>query len=182
MLSLDIGCGKAKTCQINVDINRQVKPTVVCDAQHLPFKNNVFQYIYSSHVIEHLTNPALMLKEINRVATPNAIIILKFPTEPYASNTKYYLKLLIYNFCNPFLPKLINRIIKGCLQVQKRNPSTLHKWKITPKFISKYLKIKQIQKYGSIIFAPKVAHKHLKFPQNTSYKLVCKLKKKDSKH
>ncbi len=40
---------------------------VVADAQVLPFKNNVFDFVYSWMVIEHVENPEKMVAEIARV-------------------------------------------------------------------------------------------------------------------
>jgi len=44
---------------------------VVLDAHHLPFKDSVFEEVGASHVIEHLNNPLLFLKECYRVLKPN---------------------------------------------------------------------------------------------------------------
>lgn len=40
---------------------------VIGDAQYLPFKKKSIEHIYSNHVIEHLDDPELFLKECNRV-------------------------------------------------------------------------------------------------------------------
>lgn len=43
------------------------KPAVVCDIHHLPFKDGVFDYVYCSHVLEHVHDPVQATGEIIRV-------------------------------------------------------------------------------------------------------------------
>lgn len=50
---------------------------VVGDAHCLPFKDNSFQTVYVSHVLEHLEAPVKAIKEFKRVT--NNILILKIP-------------------------------------------------------------------------------------------------------
>jgi len=37
-MKLDIGCGKRKLGNINIDLDRKCKPNIIADAHHLPFK------------------------------------------------------------------------------------------------------------------------------------------------
>lgn len=48
----------------------------------LPFKNNSIDTIVLSGVIEHLENPLLALKEVNRVLKENGLILIETPN-PY---------------------------------------------------------------------------------------------------
>ncbi|MEM2249911.1 MAG: methyltransferase domain-containing protein [Candidatus Bathyarchaeia archaeon] len=82
MLSLDIGCGKLKLGDVNVDISRDVEPDVIADGCHLPFKNWVFGKVFCSEVIEHVENPLLLLREAYRVLMPNGTLVLSTPN-PY---------------------------------------------------------------------------------------------------
>jgi len=83
LIKLDIGCGVVGSGDVNCDLyvndaghrmtgnainTRRVKNFVSCDAQHLPFKDEAFDWVYSSHVIEHVDNPFAMLREMVRVA------------------------------------------------------------------------------------------------------------------
>ena len=52
---------------------------VVGDAQHMPFKDNTFDEIYSSHLIEHLPHPLKFLKECHRVLKPGGTLRLWCP-------------------------------------------------------------------------------------------------------
>lgn len=40
---------------------------VVADGENLPFKDKTFDYVISSHVLEHVNNPSIFLEEISRV-------------------------------------------------------------------------------------------------------------------
>jgi len=91
---LDVGCGKNKdyphstpkgtvNCDVRKPLNK-LKNFVQCDAQYLPFKDNVFDLVYSSHVIEHVDDAFLMLKELIRVSgnkvevyTPHRMLRMK---------------------------------------------------------------------------------------------------------
>lgn len=66
---LDVGCGKCNRGDVGVDIQRNSYADVICDINHLPFKNDSFHEVLASHVIEHMTNPELALKEWCRVAS-----------------------------------------------------------------------------------------------------------------
>ncbi len=56
---------------------------VRADIFHLPFKSRIFDYVIATEILEHLSNPSAALKEIARVAKPNAAVILSVPHEPF---------------------------------------------------------------------------------------------------
>ena len=77
-MKLDVGCGKRKMGDINVDINRAVKPDIVCDIHFLPFRNGQFGSVYCYHVLEHKGVSVLKaIKELMRVA--NSIVEIQVP-------------------------------------------------------------------------------------------------------
>jgi SAM-dependent methyltransferase len=49
------------------------------DAYHLPFRNEVFDAVILSEVVEHLEHPAEALYEINRTMKKNGILIISVP-------------------------------------------------------------------------------------------------------
>ncbi len=49
------------------------------DISSLPFKGNSFDLISSNMVVEHLSNPKIQFKEINRILKPNGIFIFHTP-------------------------------------------------------------------------------------------------------
>jgi SAM-dependent methyltransferase len=75
--ALDCACGanhlKAEGYRIvGVDIaysccDVATKPDVLCDAHHLPFRDDVFDLVFSSHTLEHVRTPYEILKEFKRV-------------------------------------------------------------------------------------------------------------------
>jgi len=49
------------------------------DAENLPFDDNSFDYVISSHVIEHVPNPIKAFTEWNRVLKKDGIMFMIFP-------------------------------------------------------------------------------------------------------
>ena len=90
---LDVGCGTKPKGDVNIDFfrrdlnpkagnqiqgefrsPRKIKNFIVSDAMHLPFKNESFEVVFSSHAIDHVQNPSAMLREMWRVAKRKVII------------------------------------------------------------------------------------------------------------
>lgn len=93
-LVLDLGSGEKPDSRADVLCDRFVldnrqraggfaividRPLVVGDAYRLPFKDKAFDYVICSHLLEHLANPTVLIKELRRVAkagyleTPSAL-------------------------------------------------------------------------------------------------------------
>ena len=85
---LDVGCGVFPHGTVNCDCHikdvghrgkeatinpKTIRNFVLCDGQYLPFKNNCFNLVYSSQVIEHVDNPELFLRELVRVSNSRII-------------------------------------------------------------------------------------------------------------
>jgi len=83
-LILDVGCGDNKQGDLGVDVRKLKGVDVVCDVQHLPFKDDCFSVVKSSVVIEHVLQPFLFLKEQVRVLKPQGTLICE------ADNAKYW--------------------------------------------------------------------------------------------
>jgi ubiquinone/menaquinone biosynthesis C-methylase UbiE len=49
-------------------------------AENIPFKNNEFDVVFSSHVLEHVNDEQLSLKEMKRVLKDNGVLIIGMPT------------------------------------------------------------------------------------------------------
>ena len=90
---LDVGCGTQPKGDVNVDFfgdgfnpqtgdqikgffmtSRNIKNFVMADAVHLPFRDGSFNVAFSSHTIEHIPDPLLMLREMCRVAQRKVIV------------------------------------------------------------------------------------------------------------
>lgn len=92
---LDVGCGcgiyqKAlkRSIYLGCDLNSQNLKRVVkapnaeyvcADATHLPFKDNSFDMVLCSEVLEHLDSPLKAIKELARAS--KKVIVLTFPDE-----------------------------------------------------------------------------------------------------
>ncbi len=49
------------------------------DIQNLPFEDNIYDFIFASHVLEHIPNDEKALQEIRRILKPNGVAILPVP-------------------------------------------------------------------------------------------------------
>lgn len=79
---LDIGCGPNKTPNATgIDIHPYDGVDVVHDIQSYPWplKNNTFDKIVCSHVIEHIDDTVAFMREIHRIAKPNAQVTIITP-------------------------------------------------------------------------------------------------------
>lgn len=90
-LVLDVGSGSSPHPAADVLLERYLdakhrysamvidRPTVLADACKMPFRDKAFDFVIAFHVLEHVSDPASFLKELQRVGkagyieTPNAI-------------------------------------------------------------------------------------------------------------
>jgi len=90
MKILDVGCGSDPKGDVNVDLfvdpiqrwgqridPKKIKNFVFADAHYLPFRDESFQIVYSSHLLEHCLHPLKVLEEFHRVS--KAIVYLEVP-------------------------------------------------------------------------------------------------------
>lgn len=109
-LVLDLGGGRKRgnfketdANWIVIDIEKNFIPDVLADVHHLPFKNNVFNCIKCTELLEHIQNPDVFIKEITRVLKPSGNLILSSPfnfnihSDPYDFQrfTGYKLKRML---------------------------------------------------------------------------------------
>lgn len=87
---LDLGCGYKpfkfilgkNVKYIGADLSEKyAEPDVICDLNKnkLPFKDNVFDVVILSEVLEHLYNPFSVLAEAIRYVKPNGFIFISSP-------------------------------------------------------------------------------------------------------
>ena len=93
---LDTGCGHFPHGDVNIDLFidetehrikdkknkayeklniKNIPNFIHASSEYLPFKDNSFEEVFASNVIEHIQNPFLMFKEMHRV-TKNIIYIV----------------------------------------------------------------------------------------------------------
>jgi len=107
---LDFGCGEGHNKNstqrmgfrwFGVDIKSNIKDSAVCDGINLPFKENSFDVVFSSQVLEHLEFPDLTLSEVNRILIVGGIFCGSLSQlEPFHAGstfniTPYGLKMLL---------------------------------------------------------------------------------------
>ena len=83
-LKIDLGCGSCKkpgTFGLDIHAQPGVDYVINFEKDPLPFADKTVQSVYSSHCLEHLSNPIKLFKEISRVCQDRAT--LEFWT-PYA--------------------------------------------------------------------------------------------------
>ena len=56
------------------------RPIVQGSAEALPFENDTFDVVYSSHVLEHVDSESKALQEMYRVLKPHGVLIIGVPT------------------------------------------------------------------------------------------------------
>jgi SAM-dependent methyltransferase len=79
---LNLGCGEfKKEGYLNLDISPEVRPDLVHDlnAFPYPFHDNQFDSIEADHVLEHLENPFLVMKELHRISRNKALLTVRVP-------------------------------------------------------------------------------------------------------
>lgn len=105
-LVLDVGGGDVPYPRANVVLDKYLdnfergtnlrldRPLIIGDARKMPFKDKAFDFIVASHVLEHMDNPVLFLKELMRVGKAGYI---ETPSILYETIVPYsYHKLYIH--------------------------------------------------------------------------------------
>ncbi len=81
-LRLNVGCGvDIKPGYVNADRVALRGVDVVCDFTHrpFPFRENSFDEIYMSHILEHLPDTIKTMEEVHRIAKPGSTVVVKVP-------------------------------------------------------------------------------------------------------
>jgi len=135
---LELGCGSRPALVppgvelVTTDITRShgVKPAVLCDlSRRWPFRDGVFDLVYSSHLLEHLA-----FSDVNYVVMPETYRVLKKggKVEIIVPNIKRAAERLLKNENDGIAWSLIY----GSLG----DPRSYHKWGYTKTNMTKLLK------------------------------------------
>lgn len=119
-LKIDIGCGnKKKEGCLGVDYVQAPAVDYVLDVnqERLPFDDESVEYVYSSHVLEHLESPNHLFQEIGRVCCDGAKIEIwtpyGFSNQAFLYGHKTFLTEEVWlNFCYTYRD-LHQDILKG---------------------------------------------------------------------
>jgi ubiquinone/menaquinone biosynthesis C-methylase UbiE len=100
---IDVGCGAGYSLmKAKIELNCDIKgidpepgahgvgrytsddwknlPIIKGSAENLPFENDSFDVVYSSHVLEHVKSEEQTLDEMKRVLKPGGVLIIGMPT------------------------------------------------------------------------------------------------------
>jgi predicted SAM-dependent methyltransferase len=79
---LDVGCGRNKyPGAVGIDINVDATAVdVICNVNRpLPFRDDTFDHIYASHIVEHVEDVIAFMTELHRVARPGGTVFIATP-------------------------------------------------------------------------------------------------------
>jgi len=77
MKALNIGCGKIKlNFAVNMDIHGG---DVKGDILNIPFNDKTFDWVLTSHVLEHILDTRVAMLEIHRVLNYSGILVVRVP-------------------------------------------------------------------------------------------------------
>lgn len=121
---MDVGCGSQPIGDVNCDVVKQAHAQnfVVCDAHFLPFRNNSFDVVHASHVLEHVLEPLTVLREFRRVSK-NAVVI-KVPDAGFykfgVGEDDRHLYSWNIKTLNALLRKVFNEVkVEACLNLKR---------------------------------------------------------------
>lgn len=79
---LNLGCGAdIKEGYLNIDLIQQPGVDKIVDIEKFPwpFKDNEFEEVYTSHVLEHVKDLEKTMKEIHRICKNNGLVVIRVP-------------------------------------------------------------------------------------------------------
>jgi len=104
---IDIGCGEKPYADwfegteyfgLNYGTSG-ASPDIVGDAQCIPIKSDCSDIVFSTQVIEHVPNPALMISEMHRILKTGGLIVLSGPfCWPLHEEPHDYYRFTVYGF------------------------------------------------------------------------------------
>ena len=99
VIGLDYDLGTAGLAQAAID-------GVVCgDARRLPFRTNSLDWVSSSHIIEHFTDPERHVAEIARVLRPGGRLVVLTPNAPADFENPFHVHLFSLDMFGELLNK-----------------------------------------------------------------------------
>lgn len=143
MKKLNLGCNKDyREGWVNHDVNKKEdeeayhSSTVKADVYHnldkfpYPFKNEEFDYVLASHIVEHLQSPRKFFKEMKRILKKGGKICV---VVPHFTNPMSYTPLHkgFYSY------KTVNHVC-DCLRIVEKKLVFTPKYKFMEVFARKY--------------------------------------------
>lgn len=110
------------------------RPIIQASAEDLPFPDDSFDVVYSSHVLEHVRSESKALEEMKRVLKPNGVLILGMPTAAMSLVALFSTLLLtthisMYHFIRSIGRKeMVERFIRVFLPTSHSYPRAKYIW------------------------------------------------------
>ena len=79
---LNVGCGQfKKEGFVNIDGDARVAPDVLVDLEVFPypFADGQFEWIEADHVLEHLSDPFTVMRELHRILASGGTLVIRVP-------------------------------------------------------------------------------------------------------
>lgn len=184
--TLEVGCGSARlscflaskgyktTCldysesalrvaRKNYQITKNVGEFVIGDANNLPFKDNTFDIVLSTGLLEHFKNPQIVINEMVRVLKPNGIFYSDIVPKKFSTFRAHI--DLIKN-----MNKLIKKGIKETFYEKKLNSNDIRN-------MLHSANLEDIEVFGAGVLLPQIPYGgHFPIIQRFEYHLLSKLK------
>ncbi len=158
MKRLNFGCGKEiREGWDNVDIQKDPKITKSFDFNKFPYplKKNVYDYVYSRSVLEHINDPEKVLEELWKICKPEAIIEI---IVPYYNNKSAYVDIQHKHF---FSDTSFYLFVKEATRVNKKNMFEIAELTLVPTNIGKIIPYKLRGKL-SLFIGGLISYVHVK--------------------
>lgn len=95
VVGLDISRGVLKKCKIKY--RKRKLECILADGEHLPFCDNVFNFICMYSVLHHLASPSLCLEEVYRTTKSGGIVYIDHePNSRWRRKISYLIDLFLF--------------------------------------------------------------------------------------
>jgi len=82
-ICINVGGPPKEFCNKSISIDITGEPDIFAEGEHLPFKNNSIDLVYSCHSLEHMRNTRDAIREWLRVLKEGGILSIIVPVLPY---------------------------------------------------------------------------------------------------
>lgn len=129
---LDVGCGDSPKGEVNCDLftgrtphimgyhhidPKKIPNFVLCSAEQLPFRDDAFDIVNASEILEHLINPSCLLTEMRRVSRESVTLDVPNLRRLTPEENPYHL----YTWSRKSLHNLLSLFFKNVIVVASKH-------------------------------------------------------------